>query len=120
MVTVASLLVFLLVVTFDVWFWVARPRFRRRSMAMAAVMLLFATVWTCSAVATGSRWVEVNGATGAPVTAPPAVTIAALAYDVIVEIVLAYVPFFAIPALLGLIPASPRTSLAPGREEVPA
>lgn len=98
------LLVLALVVGFDVWFWARRPAHRRRSMAMAAVMVVFAAVWTLAEVTTGGRWVEVSGpAAGSFAAAPAPLAAAALAFDVVVEIALAYVPFYAIPALLGLV-----------------
>lgn len=86
----------------NAWFWIRCRAHRRRAVAMFGVMVTFAAIWTVAEVLAGSRWIEVDGfAPGdfAHTTAPLAW--AALTYDVVVEIALAYVPFFAIPALLG-------------------
>ena len=75
----------------------------RGGLAMAAVMLLFATLWTIAQVAAGGRWVEVGTATGGYAAAAPLVSFAGLAFDVVVEIVIAYVPFLALAVGLGLM-----------------
>ncbi len=113
--TVAGTAVFaVLIVAFDAWFWFRRPAFRHRFAAMALVMLTLATVWTIASVTTGGRWVEVPGTTpGTFVAAPAIVAFAAFGFDIVIEIVLAYLPFFSIPVLLGLIRPS-ATPSAPG------
>ncbi len=83
-------------------FYVARAPWRPRVLAMSWAMLIFSTIWTIGQVATGGRWVETRVGE-AFVAASPGAQFAGLAFDVIVEIVLAYVPFLAIPVLLGLI-----------------
>lgn len=88
--------------------WWRRPALRRRLAAMTLVMLVFATLWTLAEVAAGTRGIQVPGPGGrGTVAAPDAVAVAALAYDVVVEITLAYVPFFAVPALLGRLRPEP-------------
>ena len=86
-----------------VWFIWKRVPWRPRALAMAAVMLLFATLWTIAQVAAGGRWVEVGTATGGYAAAAPLVSFAGLAFDVVVEIVIAYVPFLALAVGLGLM-----------------
>ncbi len=105
MLTGSSVLFLVIVVGFNVWFWWRRPQFRRRTAYMALVMLIFATVWTAASVLVGSRWVDVESTEmlGAFRPASQIVSLATLAYDVVLEITLAYLPFFGIPVLLGLI-----------------
>lgn len=104
MTAVGPLVLLMLVLAFDVWFWWRRPQYRVRSVMMAAVMLGLVAVWTTASAATGGRWVELPGSTsGSFERASSAVTISGLTFNIVFEIVLAAVPFFAIPALLGLI-----------------
>jgi len=101
MTAVGPLVLLILVVAFDVWFWWRRPKYRTRSLMMTAVMLGLVAVWTTASAATGGRWVEVPGPTSDSFQrASSAVSISALTFDIVFEIVLAAVPFFAIPALL--------------------
>jgi hypothetical protein len=119
----SSLLLFLAATIFAIWFWIARPQFRVRSLTMTAVMIAFAAIWTVTSVATGGRWVEVSGtAPGSTEMAPGIISVLALAYDVLIEIAIMYMPFFAIPALIGLIsvattasPDPPESRQAAGR-----
>ena len=102
-----SVLAMAIVAVFVLWFWLRRPDFRQRSLSMYASMATFALIWTTISVAIGSRWIEVPGtAPGTYDEAGALVSLLALGYDVFVEIALAYVPFFAIPALLGWIQAA--------------
>ncbi|MEI8080595.1 MAG: hypothetical protein WCI74_01960 [Actinomycetes bacterium] len=108
MTAVGPFVLLILVVAFDVWFWWRRPQYRDRSLMMTAVMLGLVTVWTTASVATGGRWIEVPGPTsGSFQRASSAVSISALTFDIVFEVVMASVPFFAIPALLGLVGRSP-------------
>ena len=71
-------------------------------------MVMITTIWTILEWLTGQRWIEIgilnpNGTYSNLHRAPPLIEFLALAYDVVIEIVLAYVPFLAIPYLLGLI-----------------
>lgn len=115
--TIGTLALLLVLVLFDGWFWWRRPQFRARSLAMAAAMAVFALFWTAPQMLTGARSVEVNSTEMAGVfePAPGAITTVTLGFDVVVEIALAYVPFFSIPVLIGLIPARRRTSNADSR-----
>ena len=102
-----SVLAMAVVAVFVIWFWLRRPDFRQRSLWMYASMATFALIWTTISVAIGGRWIEVPGsAPGTYDEAGALVSLLALGYDVFVEIALAYVPFFAIPALLGWIQAA--------------
>ena len=92
----------------NVFFWLRSRAFRRRAAAMAAVMVVFAALWTAGEVAAGTRWIEIDGASlGTYARAPGALAFAALSFDVVIEIALAYVPFFAVPAMLGRIEPDP-------------
>lgn len=120
---VGPLMLLVLVLAFDTWFWWRRPQFRRRSLLMAAAMLALVATWTVTSTLTGGRWVKVPGATsGSFQRASAAVSISALTFDVVFEVVMASVPFFAIPALLGLMKPSPSQSMprSPGKGVVQA
>lgn len=78
------------------------PELRRRACAMFGFMLIFGTVWTLAERAAGTRWIEV-GEFGASRHAPAWLEIAALAFDVVLEIAVAYLTFFAIPVMRGKI-----------------
>jgi hypothetical protein len=92
-------LVFLSLVTiFDIVFWFKYPAFRKRVAMAALVIFIVVTIWTIAQVSTGNRWIEIVSL----VEYQPAswgLSFFAFAFDVIVEIVFAYLPFFAIPAM---------------------
>lgn len=81
---------------------------RKRGIYMFILLLINTIYWTFWQCITGQRWIEV-GIVNADGTfsnlrrAPPLIEFTALAYDVVIEIVLAYMPFLAIPYLLKLI-----------------
>ena len=95
-----TLTVLTLVAVWFAWRWVA---WRPRTLAMAGVMLVFSTIWTIAQVWVGGRWIEVGTAAGGYVAASPLVSFGGLAFDVVVEIVLAYVPFFALAVMVGAV-----------------
>jgi len=75
---------------------------RARGLYMLGVMIVLSAFWTLGEWMAGTRWIEV----GTPDNlrrAPGMVEFAALSFDVIVEIALAYLPFFALPCRWGLI-----------------
>jgi hypothetical protein len=81
---------------------------RKRGIYMFSIMLMITTIWTVLEWLTGQRWIEIgtqnpDGTYLNLRRAPPLIEFLALTYDVVIEIVLAYVPFLAIPYLLGLI-----------------
>ncbi|GAB4307989.1 MAG: hypothetical protein Kow0069_05860 [Promethearchaeota archaeon] len=84
------------------WCWRTDSQTRRRVLAMFVSMVVFAGFWTLAEFVANARWIEVESA-GGLVLAPPALQFGALAWDVVVEIALAYIPFFAVPRVLGLI-----------------
>jgi len=75
---------------------------RIRGYYLFLLMLIFGTVWTVTEYIAGSRWIEV-GVAGSTVHADPVIEFLALAWDVIVEITVAYIPFFTLPLGLKLI-----------------
>ena len=75
---------------------------RIRGYYMFLLMLIFGTVWTAAEYIAGSRWIEV-GIDGSTVHADPITEFLALAWDVVVEITVAYIPFFTLPLGLKLI-----------------
>lgn len=92
-------LVFLSLVTvFDVIFWVKYPAFRKRVAMAALVIFSVVTIWTIAQVNTGNRWIEI-AAIGEYQSASWRISFFAFSFDVIVEIILAYLPFFAIPVM---------------------
>src|SRR5271157_3356556 len=78
------------------------PAVKKRCICMLAIMAIFATIWTISDVLANTRWIEV-GTFGTSTEAPPLIEFSALAWDVLVEIAGAYVPFLIIPYLFKLI-----------------
>lgn len=102
--------VVLVVVVFG-WRW---REWRPRTGALAAAVLVVASCWTAAQVAVGGRWVEVGGP-GSYERAGAATTTAVLAFDVVVEIVLACLPFLAVPVMLRLL-RDPRPLPAAGRQ----
>lgn len=85
------------------FFW-RYPDWRPRTLAMFIMMLVIGTGWTITQVLVDGRWVEVPGATpGTYEPAGPLLSLFVLAFDVVVEIALAYVPFFGLPVMLKLI-----------------
>ncbi len=84
--------------------WYSRADFvsRKRGMFMLAVMIVFGSIWTTSEYLCHTRWIEILTA-GSFQHAEFFTEIFVLSYDVIVEIALAYLPFFAIPSLFGMI-----------------
>lgn len=102
MFTALSVLYMALMVAVDAaWLAGTDSRSRKRGFAMLLVMLVFASAWTAAEYAAGTRWIETGGASLR--RASPAVEFLALGYDAVVEISLAYLPFFIIPSVLGLI-----------------
>lgn len=113
MLAPGALVALVVLAVIGIAFYLAYRRWRPRTLAMAVVMALFSTIWTISQVAVGGRWIEVTGG-GGYVEAPPGLQFFGLGFDVVVEIVLAYIPFLAIPVMIGLIrdPSPLRTSPA--------
>jgi hypothetical protein len=64
----------------------------------ALVIFSVVTIWTVAQVSTGNRWIEIATLEEYQ-PAPWRLSFFAFAFDVIVEIVFAYLPFFAIPAM---------------------
>ncbi|MHA1336093.1 MAG: hypothetical protein ACTSPW_10180 [Promethearchaeota archaeon] len=81
---------------------------RKRGLYMYLFMVLFIAWWTFLEWITGQRWIEM-GTINPDDTysnlhrAPPLIEFGALAFDVLVEVSLIYVPFLAFPNWLGLI-----------------
>ncbi|TFG18243.1 MAG: hypothetical protein EU533_07865 [Promethearchaeota archaeon] len=81
---------------------------RKRGIMMDLIMIIFIACWTLSEWLTGQRWIEVgtvnsDGSYSNLRRAPPLIEFGALAYDVLIEVSLIYVPFLALPYWLGLI-----------------
>lgn len=93
---------------FIYWFIRTNKQSRKRANFMFSIMFINISLWTILEWLTGQRWIEVGIKTSEGTylyltRAPPLIEVLALAYDVIIEIVLMYMPFLAIPYLLGLI-----------------
>ena len=85
------------------FFW-RYPAWRPRTLAMFVMMLVVGTGWTITQVLVDGRWVEVPGPTAGTYEATgPVLSFLVLAFDVVVEIALAYVPFLALPVMFKLI-----------------
>ena len=89
---------------FDMFFLVKFKQHRQRALLVYISIVVLASMWTIAQVLTGNRWVEITvPLTGAVFRASDSVLMFVLAYDVLVEIGLAYLPFFAIPVVFKLI-----------------
>ncbi len=81
---------------------------RKRGLYMFLVMLILGCIWYLVYWLSGQRWVEI-GTKNADGTysnlrrAPPIIEFVVIFYNALVEIALIYMPFLAIPYLLGLI-----------------
>ncbi|MFO7798016.1 MAG: hypothetical protein R6W84_17890 [Promethearchaeia archaeon] len=98
----------LFIAPFIYWYIRTNKRLRKRANHMFLLMLITVSIWTLLEWLTGQRWIEVGiktseGTYSNLTRAPPLIEFLALAYDVVIEIVLMYMPFLAIPYLLGLI-----------------
>ena len=101
--TISSLVFLTSMVAIDIIFFIkADHKPRKRAFYLLIVMLTFATIWTVSEWLAGTRWIE-TGSFPFYNRAPPLIEFGGLAFDVIIEIVLAYVTFLAIPYMLNLI-----------------
>ncbi len=92
-----------------VWILKTNPELRRRAIYMFLGMVILATCFTLLEWVGGTRWIEV-GADPVWTRAPALVEFGALAYDAIIEIAALYIPFLAIPCVLGVIRAEDRVS----------
>lgn len=70
----------------------ATPLARKRALYMYLVMVSIALVWNISEFAAQTRWIEM-GTFEDPVRATPAIEFIALAFDTLIEIAMAYMPF---------------------------
>ncbi|GAB4331387.1 MAG: hypothetical protein Kow0069_39010 [Promethearchaeota archaeon] len=106
-------------IVFDVA-WAARQDAagRRRVFAMVAVMAVFGGAWTMGEVLGNNRWIEVGDASDGLTRAPPALEILALLWDVLTEFSLIFVPFLALPQMLGLIKSGEGDGAAPSADGV--
>jgi hypothetical protein len=75
---------------------------RIRGYYLFILMTIFGTVWTTAEYYAGTRWIEV-GVVGSTAHAPQLIEFLALAFDVVVEITVAYIPFYTLPLGLKLI-----------------
>ncbi len=75
---------------------------RQRGLYLFILMTIFGAVWTIAEYLAGTRWIEV-GTLGNTTHAPPLIEFLALSFDVIVEISIAYIPFYTLPLGLKLI-----------------
>jgi hypothetical protein len=103
MLTPATLVFLAAMVVVDiVWLWKAGVAARRRGLFMLIVMVAFSGIWTLAEYAANTRWIEM-GTLPSLVEAAPLEEFAFLAWDVVVEIGLTYLPYLAIPCLLKMI-----------------
>ena len=80
------------------WAYKADNKAKLRSLYMFLIMVIASGIWTIAEVFANTRWIELGTA-----RAPFIIEFLVLSFDVVIEIALLYVPFFAIPYLLGWI-----------------
>ncbi len=98
----SNIFLLLMVVIGIYWLWRAVKTTRKRGISMYLVMFFFATIWTITEYYANTRWIEI-GSLDNLIQAPFLITFGMLAYDVVIEITGAYLPFLAIPYMLGQI-----------------
>lgn len=79
---------------------------KKRVLYFYVVLAIFAAVWTTAEYIANTRWIEM-GTFSNLYRAPPLIEFGALAYDVVIEIAAAYVPFLIIPFELKLMKKKP-------------
>ena len=99
----ATIFFAIMVIITVVWLWKTNPEFRKRAYLLFISMLIIALIFTVFEYIGGTRWIEVGPLEGPWSRALPLIEFGALTYDIVVEIALAYMPFFAIPCALKLI-----------------
>ena len=90
------------IATFIFFFVKPKPEQSIRGLCLLFLMIIFGTVWTLGEYLAETRWIEID-TDGNTSHAPLLIEFDALAFDVIIEIAVAYIPFFSIPVRLGLI-----------------
>ena len=71
---------------------------------MCVVLLIFATLWTLVEISVNTRWIEYGIADPLDVIrAPIIIELLAFIWDILIEIIAAYLPYLAIPYLLNII-----------------
>ncbi|MHA1438775.1 MAG: hypothetical protein ACTSPD_14490 [Promethearchaeota archaeon] len=75
---------------------------RKRGEYLFLFMTVFGTVWTIAEYLAGTRWIEI-GTIDSTEHAPPLVEFFWLTFDIIIEITVAYIPFYTLPLGLKLI-----------------
>ena len=103
MFTIPSITFLSIMVLIDiVWLIKTNKEFRKRGLLMIVGMLFIAISFTLGGWLSGNRWIEV-GTPPTYIRAPPLIEFFALSYDVIIEIVLCYVPYLALPCIFRFI-----------------
>ncbi len=90
------------------WLYTAEKEVRRRGIYMFIIMFILGCIWYLVYWLSGQRWVEIgtknpNGTYSNLRRAPPMLELMVILYNASVELALIYLPFLAIPYLLGLI-----------------
>ena len=109
MFTPLPVILLIVMIVISIMFFIkAPPVLRRRGWMLFIVMILFGICWTLGEWGAGTRWIEV-GTPPIYTLAPPLTEFLAFAWDIVVEIAFAYLPFFAIPIFVGLIRTETKT-----------
>ncbi len=93
------------------------PKLHKRGLMLMWLMIVFGSVWTLTEWIAGTRWIE-QGTIESSQHATPLIEFIFLTFDVVVEISLAYVPFIAIPYLLGHIRKEEKQEKQEKQEEI--
>ena len=103
-----SLLIPILVAPAIYWFFTTDRESRKRGLSMFITMFILGSIWYLFYWLSGQRWVEIgtknpDGTYSNLRRAEPIIEFSVILYNATVEIALIYMPFLAIPYLLGLI-----------------
>jgi len=103
-----SLLIPVLVAPAIYWFLTTDKKSKKRGLCMFIAMFILGSIWYLFYWLSGQRWVEIgtknpDGTYSNLRRATPITEFSVIIYNAVIEIALIYMPFLAIPYLLGLI-----------------
>ncbi|MHA1147352.1 MAG: hypothetical protein ACTSR8_03820 [Promethearchaeota archaeon] len=103
-----ELLIIILIAPAIYWFIKIDPPTRKRGFYMFFTMFVLGCIWYLAYWTSGQRWVEIgiknpDGTYSNLRRANPMIEFLVIVYNALIEIALIYMPFLAIPYLLGLI-----------------
>ena len=104
MIEMGTIIALLTLVSISIiWLVKTDKKSRKRGLYMIGVMFILMTVWSFGEWFSGQRWIEIGPEEGPWPLAPPLLSFAMFAYDIVIEMGLFTVCFLAFPYFLKLI-----------------